>query len=69
MSTMVKTFCDTCGKQCSDVSIYDLPYILETTCWDCNKNDKLWSDFVNSHFNKMSVVNDTISETTKKGGN
>lgn len=35
MSTMVKTFCDECGKQCSDVSIYDLPYIKGTICWAC----------------------------------
>lgn len=37
---------------------------------DCfNEMDILWDNFKKATWNKMSVVNDTISVTTKKGGN
>ena len=31
----VKTFCQLCGVECSEISIYDLPYAGEPTCWAC----------------------------------
>ena len=52
MSTMVKSFCDSCGTQCSDVSLYDLPYILETKCWDCVNSDELWNSWITATWNK-----------------
>ena len=35
MTTMIKTFCQGCGKRCSDISIYDAQFSGEPTCWEC----------------------------------
>ena len=35
MTTMIKTYCQSCGKRCSDISIYDAQFSDEPTCWEC----------------------------------
>ena len=35
MTTMIKTYCQGCGKSCGEIALKDAPYTGEPTCWDC----------------------------------
>ena len=35
MTTMIKTYCQSCNKPCGDISVYDAPFTGEPTCWEC----------------------------------
>ena len=35
MSTMVKEICTTCSKVIGEISIYDLEFTSNSTCWEC----------------------------------
>lgn len=35
MSNMIKSFCQSCGKECSEISAYDAQFASEPTCWEC----------------------------------
>ena len=35
MSTMITLICKGCGEVAGEASIYDMPYISNSTCWAC----------------------------------
>ena len=56
MSTMVTIDCEVCGVKTGEVSIYDLPYISNNTCWDC-ADEALYAFYQNSLID-WELVND-----------
>mgnify|MGYP006275750425 CR=1 FL=1 len=32
---MIRTFCQECGIECSEISVYDAEFTGEPTCWKC----------------------------------
>ena len=68
MTTMIKTYCQSCGTTCGDISIFDAPYSGEPTCWGCadkvdRKEFEAWAIDINSCY----CTNNSICTICVKG--